>query len=244
MSDRPGQDRPGHPVATIAALLDLTERRVQQLSAEGVIPRNSHGRYEVGLAVRGYVRYLRERAMKGDPAGADDAGASRAKLLQARARYATLEADQFEATLLKRVDVEKAWTAIISNIRTRLLAIPQATATAILYLQTAGQISGLLTTAVTEALDDIASTPVYLDANPSAGAEPGADGARGAADSQAATEADGFAMGGPASDAQLGVVRGAGALEHQPPAVPAGDDGRDGRSGDPAGGPADVLANR
>jgi len=88
MSDRLG-DRPGHPVGTIAVLLDLTERRVQQLAGEGVIPRNSHGRYEIGLAVRGYVKYLRERSIRGDSSGADEVGASRVKLLTARARMAT-----------------------------------------------------------------------------------------------------------------------------------------------------------
>ena len=243
MSDRPG-DRPGHPVGTIAALFDLTERRVQQLAAEGVIPRNSHGRYEIGLAVRGYVKYLRERAIKGDPAGADDVGHSRAKLLTARARMATLEADQFEGQLLKRTDVEKAWSAIISNIRTRLLSIPQSTAPAIVYLASAGQVAALLTTAVTEALDDIASIPVYVDGNPGAGGEPGSGGQGSASGSETPAEADGFPVGGPAPDALVGVERGAGAVEHEPPAVSAGDDGHDGRPSDSAGGDHVVVADR
>jgi phage terminase Nu1 subunit (DNA packaging protein) len=237
-------DRPGHPVGTIAALFDLTERRVQQLSAEGVIPRNSHGRYEIGLAVRGYVRYLRERAVKGDPAGADDVGASRAKLLNARARLATLEADQFEGQLLRRSDVEKVWGSIISNVRTRLLAIPQSTAQAISYLQTPGQIAGLLTQAVTEALDDIAATPVYVDAIPSAEREPGAGGARDTGGGAVAADADGVAMGGSAQSVERSVVGGTGEVEYDPPALPTRDDGRDGRSSDSAGGADDVKSDR
>lgn len=199
-------DRPGHPVGTIAALLDLTERRVQQLSAEGVIPRNGHGRYEISSAVRGYIRYLRERAVQGDPKGADEVGASRAMLLKARARLATLEADQFEGQLLRRPDVEKAWGAILANIRTRLLAIPQATAQAIVHLNTPGQVAGLLTTAVFEALDDINAVPVYVEPNRSADAEPGAGGARSAAGAEAAAETDGVAVGGRAEDAQPSIV--------------------------------------
>jgi hypothetical protein len=243
MSDRLG-DRPGHPVGTIAVLLDLTERRVQQLAGEGVIPRNSHGRYEIGLAVRGYVKYLRERSIRGDSSGADEVGASRVKLLTARARMATLEADQFEGQLLKRTDVEKAWSAIISTIRTRLLSIPQSTAPAIVYLASAGQVAALLTTAVTEALDDIASIPVYVDGNPGASGEPGPGGQSSASGSEATAEADGFPVGGPAPDAQFGVERGAGPVEHEPPALSARDDGRDGRPGDPAGGADDLVADR
>jgi phage terminase Nu1 subunit (DNA packaging protein) len=237
-------DRPGHPVGTIAVLLDLTERRVQQLAGEGVIPRNGHGRYEIGLAVRGYVRYLRERAVRGDPAGADEVGASRALLLKARARLATLEADQFEGQLLRRADVEKVWAQIISNIRTRLIAIPQATAQAIVYLQTPGQVAGLLTTAVIEALDDISSTPVYVEANPSADAQFGAGSPGVAASSQAAADPDSVPVGGSAPDAEFSVVSGPGAVEHGKPAVSARDDGRDGRPGDSAGHSDDVVTGR
>ena len=50
-----------HSVATIASLLMLSERRVQQLTREGVIPRAERGRYELVPAVQGYVRYLQER---------------------------------------------------------------------------------------------------------------------------------------------------------------------------------------
>ena len=44
----------------LAKLLDISERRVRQLSAEGIIPKGARGRYEMVGAVRGYIRYLRE----------------------------------------------------------------------------------------------------------------------------------------------------------------------------------------
>lgn len=150
----------GDSVRTLAAMFDLTTRRVRQLAAEGVIPRA----YDVETSVPRYIRYLRERAVKGDPAGADEVGASRAKLLKARARLATLEADQSEAQLLKRSDVDSAWDAIIGNIRTRVLSIPEATAPAIVYLSTAAQVAAFLTSAVQQSLDDIANIPVIIAA--------------------------------------------------------------------------------
>ena len=189
-----------YPVSTIAKLLDLTERRVQQLSAQGVIPRTGRGRYELVPAVRGYVRFLRERAVKGDAAGADDLGASRAKLLSARARMATLEADQFEATLLRRPDVERAWSSIVANMRARLLAVPSKTAQAIVFLESPQQIASLLTAAVSEALDELSATPVYVDRDQGSERDPGEGGEDGPGDGEAAAEADGLAMGGQASD--------------------------------------------
>jgi phage terminase Nu1 subunit (DNA packaging protein) len=183
----------GHPLATIAALLDLTPRRVTQLSQQGVIPRLAHGRYSVTAAVQGYIRYLRERAMQGDPAGADQIAASRAALMSARARTATLEADQLDGKLLLRADVEKAWIAIMSAMRSRLLAVPSSTAQPIVYLTTPAQIASLLTSAISEALDDISNIPVYgsVPSPP----ETGADGEGGAEGDEAAAETDGLAMG-------------------------------------------------
>jgi len=43
------------PIGVIAKLLDLSERRVQQLSREGVIPKAERGQYDLIGSVRGYV---------------------------------------------------------------------------------------------------------------------------------------------------------------------------------------------
>ena len=59
------------PIGVIARLLDLSERRVQQLSREGVIPKAERGQYDLIGSVRGYVRYLRDQALKAQ-AGAPD----------------------------------------------------------------------------------------------------------------------------------------------------------------------------
>ena len=46
--------------AELAIILDLTPRRLQQLTVEGVIPGNgSNGGYEVATAVPAYIKYLR-----------------------------------------------------------------------------------------------------------------------------------------------------------------------------------------
>ena len=189
-------ERATYPQSTIAKLLDLTERRVRQLTAEGVIPRADRGQYELVPAVQGYIRFLRERAIKGDAVTSAELGASRAALLKARARMATLEADQFEATLLSRPDVERAWAAILANCRARLLTVPSKTAQAIVYLETPTQISSLLTTAISEALDELTTLPVYVDRDQGAHRQSGDGGADGAEDDEAAADMDGVELGG------------------------------------------------
>ena len=67
----------------------MSERRIQQLSREGVIPKAERGQYDLVGAVRGYVGYLRDLAVKAQ-AGAPDFGAERARLIKAKADLAEL----------------------------------------------------------------------------------------------------------------------------------------------------------
>jgi phage terminase Nu1 subunit (DNA packaging protein) len=80
------------PIAVISKLLDLSERRVQQLSREGVIPKAMRGQYDLIGSVRGYVRYLREQA-KSAQAGAPDYAAERARFIRARADLAEIDVE-------------------------------------------------------------------------------------------------------------------------------------------------------
>ena len=81
------------PIGVIARLLDLSERRIQQLSREGVIPKAERGQYDLVAAVRGYVAYLRDLAVRAQ-AGAPDFGAERARLIKAKADLAEMEAER------------------------------------------------------------------------------------------------------------------------------------------------------
>ena len=87
------------PIGVIARLLDLSERRVQQLSREGVIPKAERGQYDLVGSVRGYVRYLRDQALKAQ-AGAPDYAAERARFIRARADLAEMEAEEKRRALI------------------------------------------------------------------------------------------------------------------------------------------------
>lgn len=49
-------------VTTLASYLDITERRVQQLAAEGEIPESEGGQYLLLGSTKGYVAYLQKAA--------------------------------------------------------------------------------------------------------------------------------------------------------------------------------------
>lgn len=196
MSETKGDAKGGtYPANVIAKLLLLTERRVQQLAAEGVIPKAERGRYALAPAVQGYVKYLKDRAGGGD-GESDDIGTAKARLIKARARMAELEADALEGKLLDRVEVEQSWKTIVLNMRAKLMAIPTRAAPQIVTAPTIAQAAALLERLVSEALNELADQPIEAVAAPADDiADVDRGGAGGAEDGGTTAEADALAMG-------------------------------------------------
>lgn len=115
---------PTYPVATIAKLLLLSDRRVQQLTAEGVIPKAERGRYELAPAVQGYIRYLQERSHGGKTAGPIDYHTEKARLTKAQADTAEIELAKARGELAPVPEFEKAQTKMMANIRANVMNVP------------------------------------------------------------------------------------------------------------------------
>lgn len=173
------------PIGVIARLLDLSERRVQQLSREGVIPKAERGQYDLIGSVRGYVRYLRDQATKAQ-AGAPDYAAERARFIRARADLAEMEAEEKRGALIAAEEIEAAWIAVLALLRTRLLALPDRLAPQVFEQSTVGDTRNLIRMTIREVLDDLAQPDVQLEASADIDGLPdleadGGDGAEGAA---------------------------------------------------------------
>lgn len=192
------------PIGVIARLLDLSERRVQQLSREGVIPKAERGQYDLIGSVRGYVRYLRDQATKAQ-AGAPDYAAERARFIRARADLAEMEAEEKRGALIVAEEIEAAWIAVLALLRTRLLALPDRLAPQVFEQSTVGDTRNLIRMTIREVLDDLAQPDVQLEASADIGglADPEADGADGAEGAAPAAGTDDQRLGGPEPTAEL-----------------------------------------
>ena len=175
------------PIGVIARLLDLSERRIQQLSRDGVIPKAERGQYDLVAAVRGYVAYLRDLAVKAQ-AGAPDFGVERARLIKAKADIAEMEAEGRRGELLPAEAVEAAWTAILARLRARLLVLPDRLAPLCVEETTIAGVRDQIRKAVREALDELAATPVVA-ADPEGSGAARDCGTGGAGDPDAAAGA-------------------------------------------------------
>ena len=114
-----------YPVTVIAKLLDLTDRRVQQLTSEGVIPKTERGRYELVPAVRGYIRYLRDRSIGKDGAIIPDIASERARLTREQADRMAMENAKARGELIPTPLVQKSIERAFSAFGARIDAVPR-----------------------------------------------------------------------------------------------------------------------
>lgn len=123
---------PTYPAKTIAKLFMLTERRIQQLAKEGIIPKAERGRYELAPAVQGYIRFLQERSLNPDNAAAIDFSAERARKIKAEADIAEIEAAKRRGDVADISTVRRSCERAFAEVRANLRNIPGRVATQVL----------------------------------------------------------------------------------------------------------------
>ena len=150
---------PTYPVDTIAKLLLLTPRRVQQLTQEGIIPRAERGRYELAPAVQGYIRYLQDRHLgaEGDEGGDATMAAEKLKKLAAERQMKEMERDEMNGSLLHRDAVIKAYAGRITATRAKLLSLPKKLAPQLVDMADPVEVETLIKAEVYAALRELAT---------------------------------------------------------------------------------------
>jgi phage terminase Nu1 subunit (DNA packaging protein) len=141
-----------HPVETIARLLDLSTRRVQQLSKEGVIPRAERGRYEISASVRGYIAYLKERSINPGVVSFDEV---RARKTAAEAEMAEIDLKEKKGLLIPTEEVARSWAEIIGACRSKLLSMPAKIAPVVAVEEKPAICKQIVEEQVREALDEL-----------------------------------------------------------------------------------------
>lgn len=152
-----------YPVGTIAKLLMLSERRVQQLTAEGVIPKAERGRYELAPAVQGYIKYLQERSLSSEKSPVDY-HVEKARLTKAQADLAEIELAQKQGELAPISEFERAQTAMATQIRVNCLNIPQRVVIQLLGETNEVTFKEKLRAEIVLALEAAATAPALPDA--------------------------------------------------------------------------------
>lgn len=118
--------------AVIAKLFGVTDRRVQQLAKEGVIPAAQTRPYKFDLlpTVQAYIRHLSAKANGKEQKSADTVQAeadklrAEADLKQSKARIAELQLKELEGKMHRSEDVESMTNDLVYTIRAMIMALP------------------------------------------------------------------------------------------------------------------------
>jgi phage terminase Nu1 subunit (DNA packaging protein) len=113
------------PVDFLAKLLGLTQRRIQQMAKDGIIPKDEKGEYPLLASVKGYVAFLQEVSRhKGNDN--EELIKNRIRLEKSKADMAELDLSLRLGELLIADDVKDQIIIMVSNAKAKLLAIPAA----------------------------------------------------------------------------------------------------------------------
>lgn len=125
-------ETPGYwPTTKIAELFELTARRIQQLTQDGVLKTHetpAGRRYNVAEATKDYLRYMRRQLEQKQSAQNNkletDKLQAEVDIKNAKARVAELQLAELEGTMHRAEDVEAMTTDLVFSIRSALMAMP------------------------------------------------------------------------------------------------------------------------
>ena len=137
----------------IASILDLSERRVQQLCAKDILPKTERGRYELEPVVKAYIHYLRDRSLGEGVVSLEDA---RKRKLNAEAELAEIQLAQARADVVSVEEVQSQWDSVLSSVRTRILAVPTKLAPRVSVETELATVKDIIEDGIFEALGEIA----------------------------------------------------------------------------------------
>lgn len=150
--------------AIIAKLFGVTERRVQQLAKEGVIPAASVRPYKFDLlpTVQAYIRYLSDKANGKETKSADTVQAeadklrAEADLKQSKAKIADMQLKELEGKMHRSEDVEAVTNDLVYTVRSMIMALPGRLAMDVVQATNANEASALIRSECYKILNELA----------------------------------------------------------------------------------------
>jgi phage terminase Nu1 subunit (DNA packaging protein) len=149
-------------VETLARLFNLTERRVQQLAQEGVIPKAEKNQYLLLPAIQGYIRYLQGSQSNRSSDTANSLMTEEIAIKRAKREHLEIKNALLREDLINASDVAFTWESTCSFIKTRILSVPNKLAPHFKKKYSQKELVTLITDALKEELNSLAGTEIRL----------------------------------------------------------------------------------
>jgi phage terminase Nu1 subunit (DNA packaging protein) len=146
--------------AALGDLLGISERRVKQLRADGVLPGAPGAPYEMRECVRAYCAHLRPASGRAAAGGAAEPtlNEQRISLIHEQTRKLRMENDHQSSLFLQAADVREAVSGATLVLRTTLLALPSGHAAEIARLRNPNLVFARLRDLIWDALTELSET--------------------------------------------------------------------------------------
>lgn len=116
---------PNYPAAFFARLFNLTDRRIQQLAKQGIIPKAAQGKYPLIGVVQAYVKFLQERSLTGEVSERDtDIKGLRSRLIEAQAISIELKNEVARGEMAPVDVVNQVLSKVCAAIASEIDSIP------------------------------------------------------------------------------------------------------------------------
>ena len=143
----------------LAEILTISRRRLDELSAAGIIPKESRNSYNIKESVKAFISYREEEIRAELPTSNGDADErfreARASLYQERCREQKRRSDLIEGSSHAAASIVAVMGGALSATRARILSLPNANAAALAETSDPEACRKLLHDACKEALTDL-----------------------------------------------------------------------------------------
>jgi len=148
----------------IARLFGVTERRVQQLAKEGIIPAAQQRPYKFDLlpTVQAYIKHLSDKAYGKEQKSTDTVQAesdklrAEADLKQSKAKIADMQLKELEGNMHRSEDVEAMTNDLVYTVRSMIMALPGRLAMDVMQATSAAEASALIRAECYKILEELA----------------------------------------------------------------------------------------
>ena len=111
-------------------MLGMTERNVQLLAKDRIIPRERRGQYNLFTVASSYIKYLTDR-LAGNIVVADQDDLKARKMraeteeMEAKAELRKIELAEEQAALFRREEIEQQWASRLVEFKSAMQQLPQ-----------------------------------------------------------------------------------------------------------------------
>lgn len=141
----------------LSTVLGLSLRRVQQLIQDGIIPKESKGKFPLCRAVVAYIATVNAKTPSEAVAKVEmDRKTAEARLKAAKARMAELETKELEGKMHRAEDVRAITEDMVFTIRSALLTLPARVALEVAHTDNPAECQTIIRKEVLEILKELA----------------------------------------------------------------------------------------